>query len=367
MSARFRTQRLAVVLICTAWLSVHAQTASDSAQPTPRASTTILPVIGSAPETGAQFGLTALRVYRLGPAATTRTSQQQIYAMYTAKSQARAFAQVERWTRDNAWHTKLRAEYQHFPLPYFGLGIDAPEASEEWYTSSGPLLEAQAQRRILPSTYVGGGARLTTAHVSHREAGRALESGNILGSDGGTMSQLLGIVSRDSRDNVISAHSGNVVQLTGSWANHTWGSDYDFSRYVLELQGYRSLGGSEHVVAAQIRTQVTSGTAPFDQLVQYGSDTDLRGYTRGRYRDNHGASAQVEYRSPFHARLGVVGFAGVGTVGPTVSDLTSNTLLPSYGIGLRALMNASQRSMIRIDYGRGRGSSGLYVALGQSF
>ena len=64
---------------------------------------------------------------------------------------------------------------------------------------------------------------------------------------------------------------------------------------------------------------------------------------------------------------GVVGFVGAGTVAPTVSDLANGTLFLSYGLGLRALKNAAQRSAIRIDYGLGKGSSGLYVALGQAF
>ena len=64
-----------------------AQPGADSLVARPRI--TMLPVIGSAPETGFQFGITALRMYRLGPDTGTRTSQQQAYAVYTTKSQAR--------------------------------------------------------------------------------------------------------------------------------------------------------------------------------------------------------------------------------------------------------------------------------------
>lgn len=362
-----RTLVVSCLLALPAWQRVHPQTRTDSTEAYRKGALTILPVIGSAPETGFQFGATVLRIYRLGPSPSTRTSQQQIYAVYTAKSQARAFVQVDRWTSENIWRMRLRGEYQRFPLPYYGIGDSTPDDAEEWYTSTGPIFEALVQRLVLPRTYLGAGAKVTHVRITNTEDGKGLAMGTVVGAGGGTVAQAQAVISRDSRDNVISAHSGNVAQLTANWSNHLWGSDFDFSRYVVDLQRYQSFGRAEHVVAAQVRFQGTSGTAPFDQLVQYGSDNDLRGYTRGRYRDNHGASAQVEYRSPYVRRVGVVGFVGAGTVASAIADLPKGALLPTYGGGLRFLMNAEQRSAIRIDFGLGKGSSGLYVSLGQAF
>ncbi len=331
-----------------------------------RPSVSVLPVVGSAPETGFQYGVTAVRMYRLGPTTSTRVSQDQVYAIRTSKSQTKAFVQTDRWLRGDDWRVRVRAEYARFPLPFYGVGQETPDAAEEWYTSTGPVVLALVQRRVAHATFAGLAARVTHTAVSDVEPGRGLATGHILGLTGGTVSQVQGFMARDSRDHVVAAHVGSFLQLTSTLANGAWGSDFDFARYAIDGRKYWTLGGA-HVLAAQFLLEATSGSAPFDQMVQIGSDTAMRGYTRGRYRDNDGIGAQVEYRSPFVKRLGVVGFAGVGGVAPTVGKLAEATVRPSYGAGLRILLFPAERATIRIDYARGTGSSGLYVALGEAF
>lgn len=343
---------------------VEAQLRTDSTLP-PRV--TVLPVVGSAPETGFQYGATVLRLYRLGAAVDTRVSQEQVYAIYTAHAQARAFVQLDRWSRGNEWRVRARGEYQHFPLPFYGIGDAAPWSAEEWYTSSGPSAQLLVQRRIAPALFVGGGARVNDVRIRDIEPGRALGSGRVFGAPGGTVVQLQGFVARDSRDHILAARQGQLLQLTVMVAEHAIGSDYDFGRYALDARQFWSPWPGGHVVAAQLLVEGTSGRAPFDQLVQVGSDTALRGYTRGRYRDRHGATAQVEYRSPSVRRVGLVAFAGGGLVAPALRRLDQAELFPSVGVGLRFLLVPAQRAGIRVDYGRGRGSSRIYVALNEAF
>ena len=93
----------------------------------------------------------------------------------------------------------------------------------------------------------------------------------------------------------------------------------------------------------------------------------MRGYVRGRYRDRDLVAAQLEYRMPVAGRLGVAAFAGAGTVAPSFSMLSSSTLMPSFGAGARWLLLPKQRTTVRVDYGLGKGSSGLYVAFNEAF
>ena len=124
---------------------------------------------------------------------------------------------------------------------------------------------------------------------------------------------------------------------------------------------------SSAMLAGQAYVEATSGDAPFDQLSLVGSSMIMRGYTRGRYRDRDLAAAQIEYRVPIAGRFGVAAFAGGGTVAPTLSDLASSKLLPSFGGGVRYLLLPKQRTTVRVDYGMGKGASGLYVAFNESF
>jgi len=152
--------------------------------------------------------------------------------------------------------------------------------------------------------------------------------------------------------------------MRDNWRS-VFGADYEFSRYIADARRYVRLGRG--VLAGQAYVEATSRGAPFDQLSLVGSGTIMRGYVRGRYRDRELAAAQVEYRLPVVGRFGVAAFAGAGTVAPTLSTLPSSTLLPTLGGGARWLLLPKQRTTVRVDYGVGKGSSGLYIAFNEAF
>ena len=89
---------------------------------------------------------------------------------------------------------------------------------------------------------------------------------------------------------------------------------------------------------------------PFDQLALLGSGSVMRGYVHGRYRDRDFAAAQLEYRTPVVGRFGVAAFAGAGTVAPTISELGSSAVLPTFGAGARWLLLPKERTTIRVDW-----------------
>jgi outer membrane protein assembly factor BamA len=169
----------------------------------------------------------------------------------------------------------------------------------------------------------------------------------------------------DSRDNVFAAARGAYVLATAAYSGSELGSDYRFGHYVADARRYWRLGRG--VLAGQAYLEATSGRAPFDQMALLGSGSTMRGYVHGRYRDHDLAAAQVEYRMPVVGRLGAAAFAGAGTVAPTVSKLSSSTVLPTFGAGARWLLLPKQRTTVRVDYAKGKSSSGLYVAFNEAF
>jgi hypothetical protein len=334
----------------------------------PRARTVVLPYVGSAPETGFQYGATVFRI-RQPADSVTRPSTVQLFANYTAKSQARAFVEVDRWTAHNTWRLIGRFEWQRFPLPYHGFGDHAPASAEEVYTPRGVLALATAQRRIRGPLYAVGGYRFQDFAIVETTDDGVLQLGSVVGSRGGRVAQLQGGALWDSRDNVFAAYRGTFVQVTGSAAAAAVGSEFDFRRLVLDARHFLTVG-TRRVVAVQAVVETTGGAAPFDQVSLVGGSNYFRGYARGRFRDRHLATLQAEYRAPLVGRLGWAAFAGGGCVAPRVGELVGGDarFLPSYGIGARWLLFARSRSTIRVDYGRGADEqSGLYVALNEAF
>lgn len=344
-----------------------AQAPTDGAAVPPQRRLAILPYLGSAPETGIQYGATLFGVEQPADSAT-RASTAQLFAAYTAKGQARIFAEVDRWTRTDAWRLTGRVEWQRFPLPYYGFGDGSPSGAEEIYTPKGVLLLATAQRRIRGPLYAHAGYRYQDIQIAGASDG-VLIPGTVIGGQGGRVGQLQGGALWDSRDNPFTPETGSFVQLTGSVASGVVGSEFDFRRLVIDARRYLRLG--EHqVLAMQGVLETTGGAAPFDQVSLVGNSNYLRGYTRGRFRDRHLASVQAEYRAPIAGRLGGAAFAGVGRVAPSVTELVGADarLLPSYGVGVRWLLFPRTRSTVRLDYGRGAdGQSGIYVAFNEAF
>jgi len=360
----------------TSLLAVSALTATSvAAQPTRNGadsvargaratSTRVLPVLGSAPETGFVGGVTLLRVSTLG-GDSTRPSADQLYASYTVKHQFRAFVSTDRWTAGNRWGWSAQLEYQRYPQPFFGVGVDTPENAEEWYEARSLSATVAVRKRLTGPVFAHTGYRFGNTSIRDVEAGGAMAEGDLPGMRGGIVSQLVSGVAWDSRDNIFAPAAGTFAQVTGAWSASALGSDFSFGRYVADARRYLSLGPG--VLAGQAYMESSTGHVPFDQLSLLGSGSVMRGYVRGRYRDRDLAAAQIEYRLPVAGRLGVAAFAGAGTVAPTPSKLVSSTLLPSFGAGARWLLIPKSRTTVRVDYGIGKGSSGLYIAFNEAY
>ncbi len=350
--------------MCTtvAFASIAAGVPALGAQPT---SLRVLPVIGSAPETGFVGGVTALRVSSAAADTSTRPSTDQLYAAYTAKQQFRAFLSTDRWSAGNRWGLSAQLEYQRFPQPFFGIGIDAPDAAEEWYEARSVIASVTARRKLARALYAQLGYRFSNTTIGDAEEGGVIERGDLIGTDGGRVSQVTTGAAWDSRNNIFAPSAGSFSQATVAYSDAVIGSDYRFARYTADARSYRRVGRG--VLAGQAYVEATSGPAPFDQLSLVGSGTIMRGYVRGRYRDRNLAAAQLEYRLPVVGRFGVAAFGGAGTVAPTLSKLASTTVLPSFGAGARWLLLPKQGTTVRADYGFGKKASGLYIAFNEAF
>jgi hypothetical protein len=325
-----------------------------------------LPALGSAPETGLQYGATVLAVFE--PAAVSRTRASSIIAsaIRSTKSQTRVSIEGERWTPGNAQRLYGQLAWQEFPLPYYGIGAASAESAREIYTPRGIELQLSAQQRLRGPLYATLGTRILDQRLRF-DSTSALRSDAITGSAGGRTVELTGGVLLDTRDHLFAPARGTFSQLTFTVSDPTYGSQYTYQRARLDARRYMQLAPA-HILAAHLVTIGTTGRVPFDQLPLTGGSDILRGYTRGRYRDRYLAAAQLEYRSPFVRRVGAVAFAGAGTIGTRFGDLASTSLIPTYGAGLRIQIDPQQRTAVRADYARGRdGASGLYIGFNQSF
>ncbi|MHB8837803.1 MAG: BamA/TamA family outer membrane protein [Gemmatimonadaceae bacterium] len=347
-----------LLLSCIALVVASASSAQEA-----KTSRLVLPAVGSAPETGLQLGVVVMKVDR--PATARRPTVNQAYVLVTAKHQYQFSVEHDAWSAGDAWRRYLKVDLMDFPLPYFGVGADAPDAAEEWFTARTVQALAKVQRRISGAWYGMAVARALHTDIRDAEPGSVVAGGALRGFDGGTLVQPGVGVSYDTRDDVIGTETGRFLEATIAVATTALGSDFTTQRTLVDGRLYRRVGPG--VVATQAYVELHAGSPPFDQMSLVGNKNVLRGYTKGRYRDRALAAAQVEWRAPIRGRWRYAIFGGVGTIGDSPSDLGAVTL-PTYGVGIRFCPFKTERSSLRLDVARGRsGSSGLYIAIDEAF
>ncbi len=122
------------------------------------------------------------------------------------------------------------------------------------------------------------------------------------------------------------------------------------------------------VLALQMFGSFNAGEVPLRSLAYLGGSSTMRGYYAGRYRDKNAGVVQAEYRVPLFWRIGAVGFADMGNVGPELKDIDLQHYKYSYGGGLRVALNQKEKLNLRLDYGLAKGGSqGFYLQLGEAF
>ncbi len=232
---------------------------------------------------------------------------------------------------------------------------------------------AEVLRRVTGRLFVG-------ARYTHADTTIGLDASD-LGSEAAppprdrqiTMAALGLRAQTDSRDSTFYPRNGTLFDLSADFYDPSFGGDRAYQSYKASVNKYLTLG-DRSVLAGRLSACDIRGDAPIYALCLFGREGDLRGYEVGRYIDRTMWAAQAEYRWTlpeklgFFGRFGFVGFAGVGEVARSFSDLGSGDLLPGGGVGIRYLLSRTNPINFRIDYAWGKaGSRGLHVGVGEAF
>ncbi|MFA0524582.1 BamA/TamA family outer membrane protein [Vibrio sp. 10N.222.52.C3] len=167
----------------------------------------------------------------------------------------------------------------------------------------------------------------------------------------------------DSRDYRLNASDGWLFQLdAGLYQNFE--SEKTYSLYDLEVANYMNLNPIPGLVAWQVQGLFSEGDVPWYAMPDLGGSSAMRGYIKGRYRDEHMLMGQVEYRLPIVQRLGMVFWGAAGSVAPSVSKLNDD-ILTSVGTGFR--FRIKDKINLRADVGVGQNETAFYLNVNEVF
>lgn len=326
-----------------------------------------VPVIFYTPETKLALGAGGIYYFQLTADRTvSRPSSVSFIGVYTQLKQATAEINPDFYLK-NGYHIQAYLRYYKFPDYFYGIGNTTSADLKEPFTSNYWWLSIEALKRVSGPVYAGLQYSFDSTRLVEVEEGGRLDSAEIVGSGGGTVSGIGPFMTYDSRDSIFFPTKGCYHQFSATAFGRALGSDFRFSRFFLELRRYHGFSPSR-ILAFQAQFLFETGDPPFWRLGLLGGEKIMRGYYSGRYRDKNLMAFQVEYRwVPVFWRIGFAAFAGLGDVADKPGNFRLSGLKYSYGLGLRFVLDRRQRLHLRLDYGFGKGTSGVYFTAVEAF
>lgn len=339
------------------------------------------PIVFSQPETGLGYGIAMLPVWRFGADTAVRKSNARLLAWRTQNNQSLVQLMHNVFTPGEQYLVSGELSYYYkFPINYYGYGPRTSRDDKSVIEYKLIIASQRVLRRVRRNTFVGLQYRFTNLRdVQVRQnidEGTPRQRPSLLlqrpareYQQNTAVSGLGPSLLYDGRDNILSTFRGNYLEMTALLNGAALGSDYRFTRFLLDARHFQPLRpSSKTILATQLVVQFNTGTVPFRELANLGGDKILRGYYDGRYRDRQLLALQAELRRPLFWRFNGVVFGSLGQVGNTLGALADSPVKATGGAGIRFKYNRRDRLNIRFDYGFGRdGSSGFYFSIGEAF
>ncbi len=252
--------------------------------------------------------------------------------------------------------------FESAPDKFWGIGykMNSNNANETRYKRWHANADLSLLFRIAPDLYAG--PRLLLDFLNGKEITRP-ELWE--GQDSRTFTDGIGAsLVYDTRDNPFNAYSGLYLRMDQIFAPRFIGNKYAFSLTEITLCQYQKLWKGA-ILASRIHTRLTYGNTPWGLMSKFGGSYTMRGYWEGRYNDKCSADVTVELRQHIWRRNGLVIWGGIGEVFPKVNGIFRGQILYNFGIGYR--WEFKKRINVRLDYGFGRGESGLIFSINEAF
>ncbi|SDY49043.1 BamA/TamA family outer membrane protein [Hymenobacter psychrophilus] len=335
-------------------------------------------------ETGFAGGVAILPVWRFGTDTTVRKSNARLIAWISQKKQTTVQLTHTIFTKEEKFFFSGELSYFDLAFKYYGRGNDT---NEDVYSNiQYPLwvFDEKALVKVMPNLFVGLRYRLTDlGEVKLKDGDDESTPGpyeEIPAEQRGgyTTSGVGPALLYDSRDNVLATYQGNFVDAHVLFAGKGLGSDYNFTRYMVDARHFNPLFGSNNtILALQFLGQYHTGDVPFREWGGMGATLGgslynnaylMRGIYEGRYRDRQFTTAQAEIRQKLFWRIDGAVFGAVGQVAPNIDEYSFDRMRYAGGAGIRFRFNRRDRLNIRLDYGVGSGgNSGIIFAVGEAF
>jgi outer membrane protein assembly factor BamA len=321
------------------------------------------------PETNLAFGAAGILYFRTERDRLLNPSQVLLSGYYTINDQYDVTLSPQFYFSRNRYFGSLDLGFKKVIDKFYGIGNNTEDRGTESYIANAYRAELVFQMPPALLRFMklfGLIYRYNYYRIIDKMDNPMLQSAAVSGTEGGASSGFGIVWVVDSRDNIYSPTAGAFHQFRAVFHSRVFGGRYDFNDYRVDLRAYYAVLG-ESVLGFQIYGDFVRGFPPFYELARLGGSERMRGYYEGRFRDRNYVTGQVELRHKLWERIGVVAFAGTGQVGDQVKKFSLGAFKPSYGFGLRYVIDVEERINVRADFAWGTQTNGVYFGINQAF
>jgi outer membrane protein assembly factor BamA len=360
---------------CFAQKQLIKKLLSNEIDTTRKSSFMPIPVLGYSQETGFEFGLGTLYSTFMDPAdPLNRSSNFSVMGSVSTKKQYNVSVKSDIYTVGNKFHLMGELKFKRIPFNYYGIGNNTMELQEDKVLEKQFKILLEAEKSLLPFTYTGISVGFEDYRYTDKEPGGIFSSDpNINNRTGGPVLFVGVSQSFDTRNSNNYPTKGFFGRITYQYAPNLFSkSDFSASQIKVKVSNFFPLANRLVLGLNGIYYTVQGKNTPFYLLPQMGNDEMMRGYYKGRFRDENLLTAQTELRYRIMNRFGLVAFAGAGRVFEN-GDFSLQGLKPNFGGGLRYFYDPAKGLSIRLDYGVGekapneKRQSGFYISLAEAF
>ena len=355
-----------ILLIISFPLKAFGEEVKNSKNQQKKSDLIILPIIYYTPETSLAFGLGGMYVLKGSePNQKSRPSSVLMSIVRTRKKQLIVEIYPDFYVKKGTYHLVPNFNYRTYSERFYGIGSNTKKDTEEEYSFRSFKLDLTLQREVSEKFYAGIQYEFEYNKITDVEAGGMLDTEDIVGKQPGASSGFGLVVNWDTRDNIFFPRRGKYCLVSAKFFNPFFGGNYSFSRFNFEFRQYISFFPT-HTLALQGYIDINTGEPPFQKLSLIGGQYMMRGYYKGRFRDKNMIALQMEYRIHLFWKLGLVGFLGFGDVANTLHMFKLGSFKYSGGLGIRYKINR-EGNHLRLDFGFGRETFGVYFAVNEAF
>ncbi len=364
--------RIAGLFACL-FLFLPSWTAAQMELPETRDSLTVgklsltgYPYVFYSPETEFAIGGALIFTKRLSNKPDVKASNAMLSGYYSAKKSYDLFLNPELFIDDGRYYVTASFDYYRMVDKFWGIGPSSPDIDSAGYVRNAIWINLECDVDVFSPLKLGLNYDLNSTTISDKGANPYLVTGNLTGIDGGISSGVGLVLFADTRNNAFSPSNGGFYKFSVLNSSPSLGSDFNFTRWILDARHYLGLT-PQLVLALQFYGIATKGDPPFYMLPALGGDNIMRGYYEGRYRDKVYMATQAEMRFRLTNRWGLVAFVGAGDVAGNFDGFQLKRIKPSYGFGMRFMLDTTELLNVRADFARGRDTEGMYFNAKEAF